>query len=412
MLSIIIGILFITALCLIVCEEILKLNKAKSTLFFGTLAWIILFMSASITHQGTDEVHHLFNENILEIAGLWLFLMCAMTFVAYLDRRQLLEFVFQRILPEKISYKKLLFLIGVVTFFFSSIADNLTATIVALACLLCLHIDKKEMVKFAVFIVFSANAGGVFLITGDVTTLMIFQAGVISIAKILPLILPSIVAFLTLYALLAYNLKGELTIEKGRKWNFRKSDIAIACSFLLTIALIMIGHMFFHIPPLLVFMFGLSIMFLVGWITLYNNNQDLQLIEYMRDSEFESLIFFLGILLLVGAVKEVHLLDYLVQLYVTINPYLANYTMGVLSALVDNIPLTAVLLKSNLDLTVNEWQTLVYAVGVGGSLLSVGSAAGVVAMSKIKEITFVSYLKYTFHILIAYSVGYISCFIL
>lgn len=403
LLEIIIGVIFALGFLTIIFEEILKMNKAKSALFFGTLAWIVLFLA----HHSNDEINHALEETFLEISMLWLFLIAAMTFVAYMEKTGFIEHTVYRILPNKISERKLLLIMGVFAFFFSAVADNLTATLVALTILVGLRIPTDKLIKFAVLIVFSANAGGVALITGDVTTLMIFLAGKVSMSSLLVLVIPAFVSFIILYLLMARNANGNFEF-KTKHEKRSKTEIAIALIFLGTIFMVIFGHMAFHIPPVLIFLFGLSIMLLTGWIHILYKKKDLQLFDYIRAIEIDSLFFFLGVLMLVGSIKQVGMLSYVGDLYNLVPTQFANFIVGMLSAVFDNIPLTAALLKSDLELSLIEWLGLTYAVGVGGSLLAVGSAAGVVAMSKIKELTFVRYLKYSGYVLIAYAIGFVG----
>jgi Na+/H+ antiporter NhaD/arsenite permease-like protein len=147
------------------------------------------------------------------------------------------------------------------------------------------------------------------------------------------------------------------------------------------------------------------VMFFIGHF-MQLDKEETKILEYVRQIEYETLLFFLGILLLVGMLKEIGTLDLLTNFYVQVAPAYANYMMGLFSALIDNVPLTAALLKSDPVLPISEWLALTYAVGVGGSLLAIGSAAGIIAMSKVKGLTFGSFLRYTPLVLIAYTAGY------
>ncbi|MCA9487208.1 sodium:proton antiporter NhaD [Candidatus Woesearchaeota archaeon] len=406
MLEYILLLIFLAGFATIILEEILRMNKAKSALFFGTLCWVLLFVVASI-HGHAHEMEEQFDENVLEIAMLWLFLISAMTFVAYLDKKGIIENTVYKYLPQKISHKKLLLIMGLFTFLFSSVADNLTATLVALTILLALKIETEKVLRYAVVIVFAANAGGVALITGDVTTLMIFLGGKVAMSHLLWLFIPALISLTLIYFFISRSLTGSIEIIKKKDMRIHSIDIAIGAVFFLTIISILLGHLLFHIPPVLIFLFGLSIMFLTSWIHKMKNNEDLRILDYIKSAEFDALFFFLGVLLLVGSLKEVGILDKISYLYDYMPAYVANYFIGLASAVVDNIPLTAIMLKSNLPLSEASWLSLTYAVGVGGSLFSIGSAAGVVAMSKIKELSFTRYLRFSFVILIAYTFGYI-----
>ncbi len=404
MIDILLLILFLAAFVIIAFEERIDINKAKVGMFFGTLAWIILFVYYRFIGKAS-EIEHAFNENILEIATLWLFLIAAMTFIAYMDKRGFIENLFYNKLPKKISERKLLLIIGLFTFFVSSLIDNLTATLIAITAILSLNFDGKKLIKFGVFIVFAANAGGVWLITGDITTLMLFIGDKVEMAPLLVMIIPGLISLFVLYFLLIRGMNGTITFDKAEK-KLTKVDGMIAAIFIMTIIGIILGNVFLGIPPMLTFIFGLSAMFLYAWFHKKKNNEDLQILDYIRAIEFNSLFFFLGVLLLVGMLKEVGVLTQILKLYEFLPMTVASYCMGIASAFVDNIPLTAALMKSGVELGEAGWLSLNYAVGVGGSILAIGSAAGVVAMGKIKKLTFGAYFRYSFHVLIAYTVGF------
>lgn len=400
--------LAVLALLGVVFEELTHVNKAKVTLFFGTLSWVLLFVFSEGAEQ-TSVISAGLAESIAEIAGLWLFLVAAMTFVAYLNKKGMIENLIHLVMPTQLTERKLLLLTGLFCFVFSSLADNITATLVSCSLILSLNLDLKKRLQFITLVVFAVNSGGVALITGDVTTLMIFLAGKVEILSLLMLSLPAGIAVLLLALLLSRGLNASVTLT-GSKIPVRRVDVVIAVLFLLTILATISGNVLFAIPPVLTFLFGLSIMFLVS--RFMSDDSDLDpILEYVRAIEFETLLFFLGILLLVGMLKEIHALDSVVAIYDLLPPVFANYLMGIFSAVIDNVPLTAALLKSGIDMSPGEWMGLTYAVGVGGSLLVIGSAAGIVAMSKIEGLTFAAYLRYLGHLFVAYTLGY-ACVVL
>lgn len=400
--------LAVAALLGVVLEEITHVNKAKVTLFFGTLAWLLLFMFAP-AGEVRETVLESLNENIAEIAGLWIFLVAAMTFVAYLNKKGMIENLIFLVLPKRISERALLFLTATFCFVFSSLADNITATLVSITLILSLQLDRAKTIKFATLVVFAVNSGGVALITGDVTTLMIFLAGKVAILQLLALAVPAFIAVMVLAAMLSIGMKGEVAVQ-GHRNDVRAVDVAIALIFLCTILSTIIGNFLFQIPPVLTFLAGLSVMFLVARFFSDDNDSD-PILEYVRQVEFETLFFFLGILLLVGMLKEIRVLDGLVHIYDQVPAVMANYLMGLMSAAIDNVPLTAALLKSGLEMGVAEWMVLTYAVGVGGSLLVIGSASGIVAMSKVPGLTFGSYLRYMLYLFIAFNIGFAGVYL-
>ncbi|MGB1173245.1 MAG: sodium:proton antiporter NhaD, partial [Marinobacterium sp.] len=387
------------ALLAIVFEEVIHVNKAKSTLFLGTFSWILIFL---FPEQGVtpEQLREMLNENLLDIAGLWLFLMSAMTFVAFLNHQGLIETLIYRLLPSQISERKLIFLVGIFSFVFSSLCDNITATLVSIALVLSLGLERRKTLRLSVLVVFAVNSGGVSLITGDVTTLMVFLAGKVEISDLLLLSIPAFISTMLLAAMLSRPLVGEVIITPTPRKDDRVGKV-IAVIFLATIVATIILNIVAGIPPVLTFLFGLSTMFLLGRF-LYEEDTRENLLDYVRRIEFDTLMFFLGILLLVGMLKEIGTLDSLVGIYQLLPVTVANFAMGVFSAFVDNVPLTAALLKSGVEMSKAEWLSLTYSVGVGGSLLAIGSAAGIVAMSKVDILNFGSYARYIVYLSIAF----------
>ncbi|MAA64103.1 MAG: sodium:proton antiporter [Alteromonadaceae bacterium] len=398
----------VLALLGVIFEEVTHVNKAKVTLFFGTLSWLLLFI-ASDSETQTRTISAGLSESIAEIAGLWLFLVAAMTFVAYLNKKGMIENLIYLIMPKRIKEKYLLLLTGAFCFVFSSLADNITATLVSCALILSLKLDKKKQIRFITLVVFAVNSGGVALITGDVTTLMIFLAHKVEILTLLALSIPAACGVLLLALLLSRGMHGEVQLVHARN-EVRRVDVIISVLFLTTIIMTIVSNVLFSVPPVLMFLFGLSVMFLVS--RFFSSDSELDpIMEYVRTIEFETLLFFLGILLLVGMLKEIHALGSFVAVYDVLPPLVANYLMGIFSAVIDNVPLTAALLKAGITMSPGEWMGLTYAVGVGGSLLVIGSAAGIVAMSKIGGLSFGSYLRYSFFLLIAYTLGYAGVYV-
>ncbi|ALO41977.1 sodium:proton antiporter NhaD [Pseudoalteromonas phenolica] len=397
------------AFVLIVIEDIIHVNKAKTTLFFGTLCWIIAFISP-IHGQSPENVQHELNHNILEIATLWLFLMATMTFVAYLNSKGFIQNIVHRVMPSQITERKLMFLVGIAAFVFSSISDNITATLISLAVVMSLKLDPKKLIKYATLIIFSVNSGGVSLITGDVTTLMIFLADKVTIPDLLLLVAPAIVSVIVLATLLSFGMNETIVFEKEQTRRIEKTDVTIACIFALTVFSTLFLSVEYQVPPLLTMLFGLSLMFLVAQFLMRKKDVNRKIIDYIREIEYDTLLFFVGILLVVGALKEVGFLVKFTQLYDYLKPEYANYIVGIMSAAVDNVPLTAALLKADITMSTQQWLMFTYATGVGGSMLIIGSAAGIIAMNKVKALTFVSYLRMFFYLLIAYSVGYVGAY--
>lgn len=395
--------LIVLAFILIIVEDIVHINKAKSTLFLGTLVWILAFV---FSQQGTEHIRESLNENLLEIATLWLFLMAAMTFVAYLNQKGLITQLVYLVLPAKLKLRTLMILVALLALLFSSLADNITASLVMLSLLTSLKLDKKTTLKFATLVVFAVNSGGVSLITGDVTTLMIFLEGKVQITHLLLLIPPAIIGVVALALCLMWGMNKDITLPVFKR-PIASADKWIAALFLMTIIGTLAMSTLFSVPPVLTFLFGLATMFLLHRF-LYRKEESPDIIEYVREIEFDTLLFFLGVLLLVGMLKELRVLEFLPQLYSWMPVAMANYVVGILSAFVDNVPLTAAILKSGVEMSTADWLGLTYAVGVGGSILVIGSAAGVIALSKVEEVSFITYLRFVHWLLAAYSIGYVA----
>lgn len=396
-------IIFVASLALlaIAFEDVIHVNKAKTTLFFGCFSWLALYMS----HAGhTEQINEALNENLLDIASLWLFLMATMTFVAYLNGRGLISTVVSKVMPGRLSLRGLTILIGALGVGLSMLCDNITATLVLVGIIQSFKLESAERVRLCVLAVFAINSGGVVLITGDVTTLMIFSSGYLSIKQLLGLILPTVAGVFTLTVLMLLY-RGRSIEAEHSAGEVHRIDIFISALFFTTIICTMLFSVLFSIPPVLTFLSGLSIMFMTGaYVNKYR--YEVHLLDYVREIQFDTLMFFLGILLIVGALKEVGVLIWLTEFYLLLSPEISNFVMGVLSSLLDNVPLTAALLKAQPDLSSSQWLGLAYAVGVGGSMLVIGSAAGIVAMSRVKELSFFQYARFLPHLFVAYLAGY------
>jgi Na+/H+ antiporter NhaD/arsenite permease-like protein len=187
----------------------------------------------------------------------------------------------------------------------------------------------------------------------------------------------------------------------GLASSYESYEVAIAGAFLAALLL----NAFYQVPPVLTFLFGLSCMFLLAHYMMRKKNNR-NILNYIREIEFDTLLFFLGVLLIVGMLKEIGVLHTLTGMYGTMAPEYANYLLGIASALLDNVPLTAAVLKADVAMDSAAWLSMTYATGVGGSLLVIGSAAGIIATSKVKELNFLSYLSMFGYLIVAYSVGY------
>ena len=388
----------------ILFEDFTHLSKSKAVLFFGTLSWLLIFMNPN-QFGGFEDIKDKFMDDVLDISNLWLFLVSTMTFVAYLNKQGFIDALIHKILPERISERTLLLVIGLFAFAFSSIADNVTATLVSLSIVMALKLPAEQLIRFAVVIVFAVNSGGVAMITGDVTTLMIFLAGKLDVVQLMLLSAPAAAGVAILALLLSWGMEGELHIVPTDQ-KITRFDALIATVFFITICNVIFGSLYFNIPPMLMFLFGMSVMFVLGWIGQEHDHAH-DILQYIREIEFETLLFFLGVLLLVGMMKQLGVLKLVTDFTMLLPTMASNYLIGVTSAFIDNVPMTQAMLKAGLHLSTANWMGLTYSIGVGGSLLVIGSSAGIVALNRCGPLSFMNYLKYLWAVLIAYTAGFL-----
>ena len=224
--------LAVLALLSIVLEEVTHINKAKTTLFLGCIAWITLFM-ASGSPENSKLVGEELNENLLEIATLWLFLMSTMTFVAYLNAKGMIQVLVQKIFPQQVSVRMLMLQVGMFSLVLSTFCDNVTATLVSLGLLTTFNLDNQMRRRMAVLIIFAVNSGGVALITGDVTTLMIFLAGKVHISELLILFIPAGISVTILAILFSLKAEGRVSTSPIEQ-NYNTVDIVIGLIFFIS----------------------------------------------------------------------------------------------------------------------------------------------------------------------------------
>lgn len=393
-----------SAFLFILFEDLWKISKAKSTLFFGCVAWLAMYVGSAPEQR--PAITASFNGNILEIASLWLFLMSSMTFVAYINRRGLIHALMRSVLPEKMSTRNLFYAVTLFSFLVSLLCDNATTALVVSSVIVPLELDGRKRLNFATSIIFAVTAGGVALITGDVTTIMIFMAGKVQMPNLLLLGVAAFVAVCVLALLLARIMDGEVDLTKSysHKFDYNPIDLLIAALFFATIVLTMLLNLFCAVPPVLSFLFGLSVMLLVG--SYRGGDKIRHMLDYIREIEIDSLLFFLGVLLVVGMLERISVLDSIAEIYSLMPSSLATWLIGLVSALVGNIPLTAAVLKAGIVMSEHGWLQLVYAVVMGGTLVITGSAAGIVTMGKLKGLTMAAYFRNFAYLLLAYSVGF------
>ena len=400
-------VIFVLGYLAIALEHPIKVDKAASALITGVLVWTLFVLSGADQHFIEEQLLH----HLSEISSILFFLLGAMTIVELVDAHEGFSIITDKIITK--NRVKLLWIVSVLTFFFSAALDNLTTTIVMVSLLRKLIDDKYERWFFAGIVVVAANAGGAWSPIGDVTTTMLWIGGQLTTMTIIKtLIVPSIVAMMVPLTVLSFTMKGEIVrpVEVG---NEDDSDPTTAFERNLIFFLGVAGLLFVpvfktltHLPPFMGMMLSLGVLWLVTEIIHRSKNKadksQLSVIGVLRKIDTASVLFFLGILLAVAGLQSAGHLAVMAQ---NLNEwfggdiYAINIVIGLLSAIVDNVPLVAGSMGMYEITSVGNfaqdgvfWQFLAFCAGTGGSALIIGSAAGVAAMG-LEKIDFVWYLK-------------------
>ncbi|WP_294961641.1 sodium:proton antiporter NhaD [Sulfurimonas sp.] len=401
--------IFIVGYYFIAAEEKYHINKAKPALFTGTFMFMLL--GGYYAYNGLDfsafdiEIAHL----ILEIAEIFFFLFVAMTFIEALIERNVFDALKEKLINSGYNYKKLFWVTGILAFFISPIADNLTTALILSTVLITIERDNKAfLVPAAINIVVAANAGGAWSPFGDITTLMAWSAGKGHFVDFLFLFPASIVGWsITAFFLSRFVPEGQPEkIEGAEAVKIHKGGKVIIFLGVFTIASAVFGKQLMHLPPMWGMLFGLSLLQLYAYRLKKYHDHDIQIYKSVSKVENDTLLFFFGILAAVGALHFAGFLGHAVQLYTMFDPTYVNIGVGFLSAIVDNVPVMSAVLKASPDIPLAQWMLVTLTAGVGGSMISFGSAAGVGVMGKLKGIyTFGVHMKYSWTIVIGYFVS-------
>ena len=412
-------VVFIVGYLCIALEHPLKIDKAASALLIGVLTWTIFIL------LGDSDIHHVgeqLNENLAETAQTLFFLFAAMTIVEIVDRHNGFKIITDRITAT--NKVKLLWIISFLAFFMSAVLDNLTTTIVILSLLRKLIKDQHTRWTYASIVVIAANAGGAWSPIGDVTTIMLWIGGQITAGKIITgIIIPSLVSMLVPLVILSFTLKGEII----RPAESKEAESITTPGEQMALLILGVGLLLFvpvfktitHLPPYMGMLLGLGVMWMVTELMHKKKSNEikkrLSVVNILKNVETPTIFFFLGILTAVGALGAAGQLSKLSEWLRDVtggNIYVIDTVIGVLSSIIDNVPLVAASMKmyvidpSVLDFAVDGtfWHMLAYCAGTGGSILIIGSAAGVAAMG-LEKIDFIWYLK---HISWLALVGYLA----
>lgn len=416
-------VIFISAYTLVIFEEQLHLRKSKPVLLAAGIIWVLValtFNSMGYTHEAEKAIRH----NLLEYAELFLFLLVAMTYINAMDERNVFQALRSWLVSRGFSLRSVFWVTGLLAFFISPVADNLTTALLMGAVALAVGGQERKFVALAcINIVVAANAGGAFSPFGDITTLMVWQKGIIQFSEFFAIFIPSVVAWLVPAILMNFALpKGNP--QPGKEHYVMKLGARrVIVLFLLTITTAVSFHNFLHLPPAAGMMLGLGYL---GFFSYYLKKKEHRLYDLdaqplaqpltsaklgpfdifrkIARAEWDTLLFFYGVILCVGGLSQFGYLAYVSNLlYNDLGPTTANVMVGFLSAIVDNIPVMFAVLTMSPEMSHGQWLLVTLTAGVGGSMLSIGSAAGVALMGAARGVyTFNAHLVWTPAITLGY----------
>jgi len=410
--------LFILAYALVMSEEFIHLRKSKPVILAAGIIWMAISLASP--HDQAEFVEAAFRHNLLEYAELMLFLLVAMTYINAMDERLVFESLRSWLVRKGFTYRQLFWITGTLAFFISPVADNLTTALLMCAVVLAVGADNPKFVSLScINIVVAANAGGAFSPFGDITTLMVWQKGILQFFNFFLLFIPSVVNYLVPAGIMHFAVPKVSPSPSSEVVNMKPGAKGIMGLFFLTICTAVSFHNFLHLPPMLGMMTGLSYLQFFGFYLkkqayahhassnhLHQNSKYEEVIgdvvpfdifRKISRAEWDTLLFFFGVVVCVGGLGFIGYLALVSEvMYSQWGPTFANIMVGILSAIVDNIPVMFAVLTMHPEMAEGQWLLVTLTAGVGGSLLSIGSAAGVALMGQAKgQYTFFSHLKWT-----------------
>lgn len=405
--------IFVVGYYFVAAEEKHAIDKAKPALFIGTFMFILVAIYYALNGLDLNLVHTEANHLILEIAGIFFFLFVAMTYIESLLHMGVFDRLKYNLISKGYTYRKLFWITGFLAFFISPVADNLTTALILSTVLITIEKTRKDfLVPGAINIVVAANAGGAWSPFGDITTLMAWTAGKGEFTDFLYLFPSAFLGFFITSFLLSRfvpNVVPNFDASNEKAPKMREGAKAVMVLGVLTIVCAVLSHQLLHLPAMWGMMFGLALLKVYSYGLKKKYGVDhFNIFHSMAKIENNTLMFFFGILAAVGALYFIGWLGLAAVVYHpdVLGPTMANIGVGFLSAIVDNVPVMSAILKANPDMGVDQWMLVTMTAGVGGSLISFGSAAGVGVMGKMHGIyTFGSHMKYAWTILVGYIVS-------
>lgn len=420
--------IFLVAYGFVMAEEFTHLRKSKPVIFAAAVIWAHVAILAKDAGIPGEELHAAFEHDLKEYAELMLFLLVAMTYINSMAERNVFEALRSWMIRKQFGYKQLFWITGIITFFLSSVADNLTSALLVGAVVMAVGADNEKFVSIGfVNLVIAANAGGAFCPFGDITTLMVWQAGYAEFFDFFKLFIPSVVNFVVPAFFMAQAVPdGQPLATNEAAVELKPGGWTVCGLFGLTIGLAVSFKQFLHLPPFMGMMLGLSILMLYGYylkITYpevgdathgHGHPKGFDIFEKVKEAEWDTLLFFFGVVFAVGGLGYIGYLELLsAAMYDGLGQTTANILVGVISAVVDNIPVMFAVLNMNLDMDLYQWLLVTLTAGVGGSLFSVGSAAGVALMGQSNhKYTFFSHLKWTPVIAAGYAASIVTHYLI
>jgi Na+/H+ antiporter NhaD/arsenite permease-like protein len=407
------AIVFVVGYYFIATEDKYHINKAKPALFAGTgifmLIGVYFAMNGLDGHALETSVNHL----IIEISQIFFFLLVAMTYIEAMIDRKVFSALRYNLVSRGYTYKKLFWITGILAFFISPVADNLTTALILSTVLMTIDKENKAfLVPGAINIVVAANAGGAWSPFGDITTLMVWIAGKGAFTEFLYLFPASILGwFVTAFLLSRAVPDGTPPFHADEKpVQIAEGGKVIMGLFALTITMAVLSHQLLHLPAMWGMMFGLAILKLYVYkINRSPSDTHLNAFSWISKIENDTLLFFFGILAAVGGLHFLGFLEYFTALYESLGATTVNIAVGFVSAVIDNVPVMSAVLKADPNMGADaqaQWMLVTLTAGVGGSMISFGSAAGVGVMGKMHGIyTFSAHMKYAWTVLLGYIVS-------
>ena len=402
--------IFIIAYAAVMTEEFTHLRKSKPVILAAGIIWGQVSYLASHNGVPAESVHKVFEYNLGEFAELMLFLLVAMTYINAMAERNVFEALRAWLVNRRFGYRKLFWITGIITFFLSSVADNLTSALLVGAVVMAVGVNSPSFVALGfINLVSAANAGGAFSPFGDITTLMVWQDGKAEFFDFFMLFIPSLVNFAVPAAIMHFAIPDDAPTFSGEDEvvELKPGAIQICGLFLLTIVTAVSFKQFLHLPPFMGMMVGLSYLMFYGYrlkLVFSYRGGKFDVFQHVKDSEWDTLLFFFGVIFAVGGLGYIGYLQLAsAAMYDGLGATTANILIGVLSAIVDNIPVMFAVLQMNPEMDLYQWMLVTLTAGVGGTMLSIGSAAGVALMGTSRGMyTFFSHLKWTPAIIAGY----------